>query len=217
MLSSSSWRCLVAIALAVALLPAGLAPTGLKAALPRSDPPPGLEEESALAGHLLLAAPGISDPRFWHTAILMVRHDRTGALGIVVNRPLGTRPLAILLEPIGDEAQKARGTVRIFAGGPVEPDVGFIVHSAEYEHQGTTPVTAELAVTTNLDVLRDIARGKGPRKALVALGYAGWGAGQLEAELARDDWLVGPADPDLVFDTPRERVWGEAMARRERQ
>ncbi|HEX5957140.1 MAG TPA: YqgE/AlgH family protein [Hyphomicrobiaceae bacterium] len=201
----------------MALLSAGVVSTGLRAALPRSDPPPGLEQEPMLTGHLLLAAPGISDPRFWHTAILMVRHDRTGALGIVVNRPLGTRPLAILLEPIGDEAQNARGTVRIFAGGPVQPEVGFIVHSAEYEHHGTTPITAELAVTTNLDVLRDIARGKGPRKALIALGYAGWGAGQLETELARDDWVVGPADPDLVFDTPRERVWSEAMARRVRE
>jgi putative transcriptional regulator len=188
-----------------------LLPASLKAALPRQDVMP---EAPSLTGQLLVASPRMGDARFQRTVILMVRHDKKGALGIIINRPLGVRSLATLLEALGDVAPPGTATVRIFAGGPVQSEVGFIVHSADYDRQDTLRVTSEVAVTASLDVLRDVARSQGPQKVLVALGYAGWGAGQLETELARDDWLVAPADPDLIFDTARERVWDEAMARR---
>lgn len=199
------WR-LVLLALAAALLAAPL-----KAALPKQEITP---EAPSLTGQLLIASPRMGDPRFRATVILMVRHDRKGALGITINRPLGMRALATLLEGPGDVAPSTTGTLPIFAGGPVQPEIAIVVHSADYDLQDTLRVTADVAVTASLDVLRDIARSKGPQKALVALGYAGWAAGQLEGELARDDWLVASADPALVFDTPREHVWDEAMARR---
>jgi putative transcriptional regulator len=193
------------LALATALLP-----PRLDAALPKPDLTP---QAQTLTGQLLVASPRIGDPRFQRTVILVVRHDKNGALGITINRPLGVRPLAKVLESLGDAAPRSSATVRIFAGGPVQPEVGFVVHSADYDRQETLRVTEEVAVTASLDVLRDMARAKGPRKALVALGYAGWTAGQLAAELARGDWLTAPADPALVFDIERERVWDEARAR----
>ena len=145
--------------------------------------------------------------------ILIVRHGKDGALGITINRPAGERPLASLLEPLGDKDLANAGSVRIFAGGPVRQQMGFVVHSTDYQHAETIAINAELAATTSADILRDMARGKGPRKTLVAFGYAGWAGGQLEAELARKDWLVASADAALVFDTPRDRVWDEAMTR----
>jgi putative transcriptional regulator len=193
-----------------------LLPAGLDAALPKQELTP--QQAPSLTGQLLIASPRIGDPRFGRTVILVVRHDKKGALGITLNRPLGVRTLKALLDGLdgtGSRAPRAdAATVRILSGGPVEPETGFVVHSAEYGLLETLRVTTDVSVTASLDVLRDIARNKGPRKALVALGYAGWAAGQLESELARDDWLVVPADAALVFDVARERVWDEAMARR---
>jgi putative transcriptional regulator len=198
-----------ALAVAAAVLTAPL----LNAALPK----PTLSPDSAtLAGQLLVASKAMGDPRFRQTVILMVRHGKDGALGIVINRPVGERPLAKLLEMLGEKDVAPEGNVRIFGGGPVQPEAGFVVHSADYARPGTLQINEELAVTVNPQVLRDIAGKKGPAKALVAFGYAGWGPGQLEAELARNDWLTTPADPALVFDEARERVWDEAMARQPR-
>jgi putative transcriptional regulator len=194
------------LGLALSLLPASLG-----AALPKQEPAP---EAPSLTGQLLVASPAMRDPRFQRTVILIVRHDRKGALGITINRPVGERSLATLLQAMGDSTAPRAGSVRIFAGGPVQPEVGLAIHSAEYDRQETLLINGELAVTASLEVLRDIARNQGPKKSLVALGYAGWSSGQLESELAREDWLVTPASAALVFDTPRERVWDEAMARR---
>ena len=197
-------------ALAAVLLPAAL----LHAALPKSSLTPA---PATLTGRVLIASTGMGDPRFRRTVILIVRHGKEGALGIAINRPAGERPLASLLEPLGDKDHENAGSVRIFAGGPVQRQMGFVVHSTDYQHAETIAINAELAATTSADVLRDMARGKGPRKTLVAFGYSGWAAGQLEAELARKDWLVASADAALVFDTPRDRVWDEAMTRHARE
>jgi putative transcriptional regulator len=186
-----------------------LLPGGLRAALPKQDPTP---QEPSFTGRLLVASPAMGDPRFRRTVILIVRHDRKGALGITINRPVGERSLATLLQAMGDSSAAHAGSVLIFAGGPVQPEVGLVIHSADYDRQDTLAVNGDLAVTASLEVLRDMARNQGPRKALVALGYAGWSPGQLESELARDDWLIAPASAALVFDTPRERVWDAAMA-----
>jgi putative transcriptional regulator len=204
----ASWRFLLLLSL-LALLPLS---ARLDAALPKQ----GLttSQETSLAGQLLVASPRMGDPRFERTVILLVKHDKKGALGITINRPLGVRPLAMVLENLGDTVLPGAATVRIFAGGPVQTEIGFVIHSADYDRQETLRITTDLAVTASPDVLRDMARGQGPKKVLVAFGYAGWSAGQLETELARDDWLVAAADPALVFDTPRERVWDAAMAQR---
>jgi putative transcriptional regulator len=117
---------------------------------------------------------------------------------------------------LGEKDAAADGSMRVFAGGPVQHEAGFGVHTADYAQPGTIDINGELAVTTSPEILRDIGRAQGPQKAFVAFGYAGWAPGQLEAEMARNDWLTTPADPALVFDESRERVWDEAMARQPR-
>jgi putative transcriptional regulator len=185
----------------------------LMAARPGGDDKEG---SASLAGQFLVAAPDMGDPRFAETVILMVRHDATGALGIVINRPVETRTLASLLEALGDKESAAKGEVQIYAGGPVEPGVGFVVHSAEYHLASTVTIDGQVAVTSNPAVLRDMGAGKGPAEALVAFGYAGWGPGQLEGELAQHAWFTEPEDPKLLFDPDRAGVWKKALDRRDR-
>jgi putative transcriptional regulator len=169
---------------------------------------------ASLAGQLLVATPEMSDPRFRRTVILMVRHNKDGALGIAINRPAKELPVAKLLEALGLDGKGSEGTVRLFAGGPVQQDAGFIVHSAEYHRPGTVDIDGHVAMTTNPEVLRDIGRHRGPRQSLVAFGYAGWGPGQLEAELTLGGWFTVPEDSNLVFDADRDKLWDEAMKHR---
>jgi putative transcriptional regulator len=154
------------------------------------------------------------DPRFYQTVIMLVRHDRSGAMGIVVNRPLQERPLAALLEALGEKADGAAGNVRIFAGGPVQPELGFVLHSAEYRRADTMEIDGHLAMTSSREILRDIANNRGPKQSLVAFGYAGWAPGQLEGELVQGVWFTAPADAKLIFEEERERVWDNAITRR---
>ena len=146
----------------------------------------------------------------------MVRHDKDGAFGIVINRPVGERSIASLLEATGDNDPDVEGSVRVFAGGPVQPELGFVVHSAEYRRAETLDVDGRVAMTASRQVLRDIGHNRGPEKSLFALGYAGWGPGQLEGELARHDWFTAPEEPKLIFDDDRDNLWDDAMARRTR-
>jgi putative transcriptional regulator len=183
----------------------------LTAALPA---PTALPQRASLAGQLLVAAPSMGDPRFYQTVIMLVRHDRTGAMGIVVNRPLQERPLAALLEALGEKADGAAGNVRIFAGGPVQPELGFVLHSAEYRRADTTEIDGHVAMTSSREILRDIAANRGPKQSLVAFGYAGWAPGQLEGELMQGVWFISPADAKLIFEEERERVWENAVTRR---
>lgn len=171
-------------------------------------------EPTFLGGQLLVASPEIGDPRFDRTVVLLVRHDKSGALGIIINRPVDDRPLASLLEAIGEEATGIEGRVLLFAGGPVQPEIGFIVHSADYHRAGTLDIDGHLAMTSTHEILSDIAHKKGPAKTLIAFGYSGWGPGQLENEIAQHGWFTAPADPKLIFDDDREKVWQDAMARR---
>jgi putative transcriptional regulator len=189
------------------VVPATLVDAALEA--PREVPAP-----TSLAGQLLIASPSMGDPRFTQTVVLMARHDKTGAFGIVINRPVGERPLASLLEALGEKDAGVEGSVRIFAGGPVQRDLGFVVHSADYRASGTIAVDGRVAVTANRDVLRDIARKQGPKKSLIAFGYAGWGPGQLEGEMALRAWFTAEDDEGLVFDEDRDKVWDAAMKRR---
>lgn len=197
----------VAIALGALLASATLA----IAALPKTAPEP---EVDAAPGQFLVATSEIGDPRFYHAVILMVRHDKTGAFGIIINHPLGDRPLASVLAAIGEDATGVAGNVRLFAGGPVQPQIGCIVHSLDYRRAETIGIDGHLAVTISPEVLRDIGHDHGPRQRLVAFGYAGWGAGQLEGELAQGAWFTEPEDPKLVFEEDPTKVWDAAMARR---
>jgi putative transcriptional regulator len=181
------------------------------------EPPPPADPP---AGELLVASAAIQDPRFQHAVVLLLRHDGTGAFGIVINHPLAERPLAALLADTcsNDNTDSAvEGTIRVFLGGPVQPEYGFVIHSTDYHRPETLVVGDELAMTASTAVLRDIGHHRGPAKFLFALGYAGWGAGQLEGEIANHGWFTAPATPDLVFDADRETVWEKALARRSRE
>ena len=199
----STLRSLPAAALLAAVL---LAPVA-------ADPP----ATGSLTGQLLIASPDIGDPRFAHTVFLMVKHDKDGALGITINRPVGEKSIASLLEGPGEDVSGIEGTLRIFAGGPVQPDIGFVVHSAEYRRDDTIAVDEHVAMTASRQILRDIGHHRGPVKSLFALGYAGWGPGQLENELARHDWFTAPEEPKLIFDDDRANLWEDAMAHRTRE
>lgn len=183
----------------------------LGAALPT---PAQTPTPTSLAGQLLVASPSMGDPRFARTVIVMVRHDKDGAFGIIVNRPIGERPLAGLLEMLGEKDTAVAGTVRIFVGGPVQPEMGFVVHSSDYHRPGTLDINARVAMTASREILRDIGHNNGPKQSLIAFGYAGWGPGQLEGELARRDWSIAPGEPKLIFDEDREKVWDAAFAQR---
>jgi putative transcriptional regulator len=183
---------------------------------------PGAAEPDAtptgsLAGQVLIAAPTIGDPRFYHSVILLIRDDKDGALGIVINRPVGERSIAALLKATGASSNGVEGSLQVFAGGPVEPQLGFVIHTADYRRAGTLEVDGRVAMTANPQILEDIGHHHGPKESLFAFGYAGWGPGQLAAEMARHDWFTTPEEPKLIFDDDRAGLWSEAMERRTRE
>ena len=176
--------------------------------------PPAVGDERGLAGMLLVAEPDLADPNFDHTLVLMIHHDAEGALGVVVNRPYGTAPTAELLRRLGHDRPEVEGETTLFYGGPVQPDVGMVIHSTDYARPETKRVTADIAVTSDPAALADLALGTGPRRAVPVLGYAGWAPGQLESELAQGSWFTLPADPELVFAAEPARAWSRAFARK---
>ena len=167
-----------------------------------------------LAGQLLVATNELRDPRFVRTVVFMVRHDAGGAMGLVVNRPVGEVPLADLLNRLGIEGRGVGGEIRLHYGGPVEPNRGFVLHTADYAVAGTQVIQNGIALTLQPEILHAIGAGTGPRRSLFTLGYAGWAPGQLEAEIAAGAWITVPADAGLVFDERSDKKWERAMARR---
>ena len=200
------------------MLAALFLPAALRGAVPptATDSPPAQSAPSSLAGQLLIAPPEMLDPRFDRAVVLVVRHDGDGALGIVINMPVGEQPLAALLAAIGEPAIDTDVSVPVFRGGPVQPEVVLVLHSAEYRCPGTLAVDGRVALTATPQILRDMAAKVGPQKSLFAFGYAGWGAGQLDNEMAHNVWFTAPSDPKLVFDADRDKVWELALARRTR-
>jgi len=184
--------------------------TVLHAARPTA---PDVAGAASFAGQLLIASPDLRQPEFDHTVILLAQHSREGALGIVINRPRKTLPVADLLKAFGDDAEGVHGEVMVFLGGPVDPGVGFVLHSAEYRRPDTIAIDGRVALTIGPDVLHDIGLGKGPDKSLIAFGYAGWAPAQLDTELAHGVWMTMPEDPALVFDADRAKLWDDALAR----
>ena len=174
----------------------------------------GAAQAGSLSGLVLVASEGMPDPRFQETVIYLVDHDESGAFGLVVNKPRGAGPIGALLDQLGiehDDDEVHGGSITVHYGGPVEPDIGFVLHSADYAIDVTRPVSDEIAFTASAEVLRDIARGEGPRRSLLLFGYCGWGPAQLENELARGDWAIIEADPDLVLGTDHESKWRRAL------
>jgi putative transcriptional regulator len=167
----------------------------------------------SLAGQFLVAMPQMQDHRFQRSVIYLCAHNDDGAMGLVVNKFIGSLTLPELLEQLSIPAEGLVGTPRVHFGGPVESGRGFVLHSADYIEEGSLVVGNELALTATLDILRAIGRGEGPRRSLLALGYAGWGPGQLDAELQQNGWLHVPADEELVFGKDLDKKWHRALAK----
>ena len=165
-------------------------------------------------GQLLVATEDLHDPRFARTVVYMLRHDTTGALGLIVNRPVGTLPLARVLESLGRDPEGAGGEIRVHYGGPVQPERGFVLHTPAWEGGDSRVVHDGVAVTSDPAIFDAIARGTGPRRVMFAAGYAGWAAGQLEAEIQGGFWFVVPADEALLFDDDAASKWERATERR---
>ncbi len=164
-----------------------------------------------LAGHLLLATPSLSDPNFKDAVVLVCNHDQDGSMGLIINRPRGLSMLEVLTDldiSAGDPIQDTENLAHpVFDGGPIDAFRGFILHDGWQVFDSTMQVTEDLYLTASRDVLEDLARGEGPEHYMMMLGYAGWAAGQLENELANNDWLIAPASHQIVFQEPPEQRW----------
>lgn len=173
-------------------------------------------EDKAISGYLdrqlLIAMPAMGDPRFTRTVIYMCSHNAEGAMGLVINKPYPGLTFPNLLTQLGIEPTIDNDIV-VRLGGPVETGRGFVLHSTDYMRQGSVPLDESMGIglTATLDVLRAIATGTGPQRSLFALGYAGWGPGQLDAEIQENAWLAAPADTDLVFNADLDALWDRAV------
>ena len=168
--------------------------------------------DGSLAGKMLIASPAMGDPRFDHTLIYMCAHSEEGAMGLIVNKPSQDVDMGDLLAQLKIDRTPEAGRIRVHFGGPVEMGRGFVLHSDDFETPGVTQKLQQgLALTATVEVLRAIARGRGPERAILALGYAGWSPGQLEAELQANGWLSCPGDPELVFGDEDEGKWAAAL------
>jgi putative transcriptional regulator len=168
-----------------------------------------MSDSAYLSGRLLLAMPGMGDPRFERAVIAMMVHDAHGALGVGLGYPHPMLRLRALLQEIGIDPGSAPDRP-VLVGGPVEPQRGFVLHSADWREEGTVEAEGLCCLSASLDVLKAIAAGTGPRHWQVALGYAGWSAGQLDGEMQRHGWYAAKGNPGIVFDTPPEARWAAA-------
>ncbi|WP_006788143.1 YqgE/AlgH family protein [Thiorhodospira sibirica] len=161
--------------------------------------------------HFLIAMPALADPNFFHSVTYLCEHSERGAMGIVINRPTELT-LQTILNHMEISSTLPNEQISVYSGGPIQPDRGFILHPTGRMWESTLRVGKSISVTTSRDILEAMAGGDGPRQCLVALGYAGWGPGQLEQEIAENAWLTGPSDPDILFRTPSADRW-QAAAR----
>ncbi len=171
------------------------------------------ERDGYLTGQLLIAMPNMRDPRFARSVIYVCAHNADGAMGLVVNRLAGSVTFPDLLEQLSIEPGTACEEIRVHFGGPVESGRGFVLHSGDYRHDSTLQVDEKMALTATVDILTDIAQGRGPRCSLLALGYAGWGPGQLDSEFQANGWLSVAADETLVFDDDLNSKWERAIGK----
>ncbi len=166
-----------------------------------------------MTGRLLIAMPGMRDERFSNTVIYMCAHSDEGAMGLVLNQRLDSLSFAELMEQLEINEDEAPEDVPVHFGGPVEAGRGFVLHTADYRQDATLDVEDGIALTATVDILKSIARGYGPCQSLLALGYAGWGPGQLDEEIRANGWLQAPGDTGLVFDTDLDTKWERAIVK----
>ncbi len=165
-----------------------------------------------LSNHFLIAMPALADPNFFHTVTYICEHDAEGAMGVVINRPMDLSLGEVLTHMDMETVDAEAAGLPVFQGGPVQVERGFVLHEPLGNWDATLKVSDDIGITASQDVLAAIAAGKGPKRALIVLGYAGWGAGQLEREMAENAWLSGPATAGILFDTPVEKRWEAAAA-----
>ncbi len=171
-----------------------------------------MDNSSNLTNQFLIAMPNLADPNFFHSVTYLCEHNQDGAMGLTINRAINIT-FGMLLEhlDIKDSVAQVKN-LPVYQGGPVQTERGFVLHENIGQWHATIPVTDNIAVTMSQDIIEAIAHGAGPPRFLIALGYAGWGAGQLEQELASNSWLSGPADPAIIFTTPIEHRWQASAA-----
>jgi len=169
-----------------------------------------MAQEGLLTNQLLIAMPGRADPNFSTTVTLICEHNEDGALGIVINRPLDLKLGGLFDQLEVSGADPVTADSPVLAGGPVGPERGFVVHNPALNYENSLAVSDSIQLTLSRDVIDDMATGEGPTKSIVALGYAGWEAGQLEQEMLDNSWLNVPASPEIVFDTPFAERWAMA-------
>ncbi len=166
-----------------------------------------------LEGRCLIAMPTMGDERFARTLVYMCAHNEDGAMGLVVNKPLDDLSFSDLLTQLGIDQGPAADQIKLHFGGPVETGRGFVLHSDDYSNEGTLPIAEGVSLTATIDVLQAMAHGSGPRKCLLALGYAGWAPGQLDSEIQHNGWLTCEADDDLIFGFNLEAKWNKALGK----
>lgn len=164
-----------------------------------------------LEGQLLIAMPSMGDERFQRTVIFMCAHSAQGAMGLVINRLAESIDFRDLLQQLRIEVPALHHEMQVHSGGPVEAGRGFVLHTTDYYQDSTLKVSDQIGLTATADILKSIASGEGPRHSMLALGYAGWAPGQLDAEIQANGWLHVPADLDLVFDEDLETKWERAI------
>ncbi len=164
-----------------------------------------------LTGRILVAMPSMLDDRFAKSVVYLVAHTEDGAMGLVLNRLVDSLTFPELLDQLGIPADPGQGDIRVHFGGPVETGRGFVLHTSDYLQDASLLVDDRIALTASVDILRAMVRGNGPSRAMLALGYAGWGAGQLEAEIQENGWLLAPADDRLLFGDDQAVKWEEAI------
>ena len=173
----------------------------------------GKSESGYLTGQLLIAMPQMNDPRFARTVIYICAHTADGAMGLVINREIEALTFPDLLKQLSIDAEVVDDKIQVLFGGPVETGRGFVLHSSDYVQNTTMLVDKRVGLTATMEVLKDIASGNGPRLNILALGYAGWGPGQLDAEIQANGWLSVPADDGLVFGNELDKKWERALAK----
>lgn len=166
-----------------------------------------------LAGQLLIAMPQMSDPRFARSVVYLCVHNADGAMGLVVNKLITSLTFSELLKQMDLDVTCEDDQFGVHFGGPVESGRGFVLHSTDYESDATMTVNTDFALTATVDVLRCMADGQGPSRAILALGYAGWAPGQLDTEIQNNGWLHVPADLQLVFEGDNDKKWDRAIAK----
>ena len=165
-----------------------------------------------LGGQILIAMPGMGDPRFDHSVILVCAHSDAGAMGLIINKPVPDLSFDSLIDQLSIPKGEAGREIRVHQGGPVERSRGFVLHSRDWQAgKATMQIAGQYGMTATLDILEALAKGEGPASALLALGYSGWGPGQLEAEIGRNDWLTAKASAQLIFSADDGAKWAGAL------